>query len=140
MHSLHNPSQAEQQEAALSFATANAGNREGTLWVLSATQQAVLPVAYLLAATNCIKLLQPAVAAVDKSASGPLNSVYACELLPAADLSVRTYNALLKGRIATMEQFCSLKLRDLKWLRNFGKKAIGEVIAYRARLGVPLAG
>lgn len=107
---------------------------------MHATQPTVVAIAYLLVASGGTKLLPPTVANTDEPDRELSSSTPACAIpLSAAELSVRTRNALLKGRITTMEQFCNLKLRDLKWFRNFGKKAVGEVIACRARLGVPVA-
>jgi DNA-directed RNA polymerase alpha subunit len=69
----------------------------------------------------------------------PMHAAYASDMpISATLLSARTYNALQRGRVMTVGQLCALKRSDLKWLRNFGKKAEQEVAAYRASLGAPL--
>jgi DNA-directed RNA polymerase alpha subunit len=83
--------------------------------------------------------LQGALARVERPAHTTQNSIYTCDGPISADyLSTKTYNALLKGHITTIRQFCAMEFRDFKWLRNFGKKAMEEAVAYRAQLGVIL--
>jgi hypothetical protein len=58
--------------------------------------------------------------------------------IPEALFSAKTYNALRRSRITTIQQLCALEPADFKWLRSLGKKAEQEVAAYRARIGAPL--
>jgi DNA-directed RNA polymerase alpha subunit len=83
--------------------------------------------------------LQSVLTRVDKPAHKAQNPIHTSDgPISEAHLSTKTYNALLKGRITTIRQFCAMEFRDLKWLRNFGKKALAEAVDYRAHLGVPL--
>jgi DNA-directed RNA polymerase alpha subunit len=83
--------------------------------------------------------LQGAFARVEGPAHTTQNSIQTSDgPISAAYLSTKTYNALLKSGITTIRQFCAMEFRDFKWLRNFGKKAMEEAVAYRARLGVIL--
>jgi DNA-directed RNA polymerase alpha subunit len=141
MCSLYKTSQVSQENIGFYFIRFRAESREEALCALSAAQHALPTTADLLTDTAHFLALQPATSASAKPAdNAPATSGYACDApLPAAELSVKTYNALLKSRITTLGQFCALELHDLMWLRNFGKKAVAEAIAYRARLGAPLA-
>jgi DNA-directed RNA polymerase alpha subunit len=117
MRPLHKASHAGREGNIFSSITPNAGNRaQDTTPSLAAPQ---------VAGNSII----PALTSTQELDDTPL---------PAAELSVRTYNALLKGRITTIRQLCDMELGDLKWLRNFGKKSLEETIIYRARLGAPV--
>ena len=141
MRSLYNASQVRQENVDFYFIRFRAGSREEALCALSAAQHAIPATADLLTDTTNFLALQPInLASTKLTDNAPTNPACACDApLPAAELSARTYNALLRSRITTIGQFCALELHDLMWLRNFGKKAVTEAVAYRARLGAPLA-
>lgn len=127
------------EEYSRSFIVLSAGSREEALRALTIAQKAIPTVTGLLVPKKDIShLLQVNLPETEKSSSTPRNQAYADDTpIPAAELSARTYNALLKGRVTTIKQLCTMELRDLMSLRNFGKKAIEEAVAYRVRLGVP---
>jgi DNA-directed RNA polymerase alpha subunit len=141
MSSLYKISQVSQENVGFYFIRFRAESREEALCALNAAQHAIPATADLLTDTANYLALQPTTSAgAKRTDNAPTNPVCACDTpLPAAELSVKTYNALLRSRITTIGQFCTLELHDLMWLRNFGKKAVAEAIAYRARLGAPLA-
>lgn len=129
MHSLLQSSRARHENTNVSFGTHNASGRV-VLRPLS-TALDLLPTSY--------NSLQATLAHVDELAHRAANLSYVCDgPISSTYLSTRTYNALLKSRITTIGQFCAMELHDLKWLRNFGKKAMAEAAAYRAHLGASL--
>ena len=140
MCSLPNASQARPEEAVFYFMKLAAGSHKEVPHALSATQRTTPAGATLrLGGIGALQALQPVLTSPERANDASLNPVYSYTLpLPATALSSRTYNALLKSRIITIQQLCALKLNDLKWLRNCGKKAVAEVTAYRALLGVPI--
>lgn len=137
MHSLSTPYRTGQEEVGFIIFMLGASRRAE---VLHAARRAMPVVASLLVAnTGPARPAQPTLAGTERT-QGVLNTP-ACALdapLPITELSARTHNALLKSRITTIRQFCTLELRDLMWLRNFGKKALADAVAYRARLGYPI--
>ncbi|MGI4740747.1 MAG: DNA-directed RNA polymerase subunit alpha C-terminal domain-containing protein [Janthinobacterium lividum] len=140
MSSLHRFSQPK-EESKRSFLILSAGSREEALRALTIAQCAMPAVTGLLVTKKDIShLLQVNLPETEQSGNPLRNPAYTDDKpIPAAELSARTYNALLKGRITTISQLCAMELRDLMLLRNFGKKAVEEAVAYRTRLGVPLA-
>jgi len=133
MHSLVQSSQVSPADTNVSFSMCHVGSR----MVLRPLHTA-LRARPTLRPTNHDSL-QTTLARVDKPAHTAQNSIHTWDgPISAAHLSTKTYNALLKGRITTIRQFCAMEFRDLKWLRNFGKKAMEEAVTYRAHLGVPL--
>ena len=134
MSSLHRFSQPN-EEANRHFIVLSTGSREEALRALTIAQHAIPAVTGLLVTKKDIShLLQVNLPETDESG----NTLYDTPI-SAAELSARTYNALLKGRVTTIRQLCTMELRDLMLLRNFGKKAVEEAVAYRGRLGVPVA-
>lgn len=88
---------------------------------------------------------QPTLPDLPPAGHGPLRQAKATSPACAGDMpipealfSAKTYNALRRSRITTIQQLCALEPADFKWLRSLGKKAEQEVAAYRARIGAPL--
>lgn len=134
MRSLHNfSSAAREKEAFLS-------SMEHTLRVSNVTAALAVAAGFLAQNTSTSSTPRRPVSASRKGRNSTESSLpYAHGMLrPTAELSVRTCNALRKGRIMTIKQFCAIELHDLRWLRNFGGKSVEEVKAYRERLGVPM--
>ena len=129
MHSLRQSSRVRHKDTNVSFGMRNASGRVVPHPLSTALD--LLPTSH--------NSLQATLARVDGLAHRAANLSYACDgPISSTHLSTRTYNALLKSRITTIGQFCAMELHDLKWLRNFGKKAMAEAAAYRAHLSASL--
>jgi len=140
MCTLYKSAQTLQEDAGFYFIRFGAGSREEAMRTLSAAQHAIPTTVDLLVASTTTLALRPVSASAKQVESAPTPPAHTYDTpLPVAELSIRTYNALLKSRITTIGQFCALELHDFMWLRNFGKKAVAEAVAYRARLGAPVA-
>lgn len=139
MSSLHRLSQPK-EESTCSFLILSANSREEALRALTIAQRAIPAVTGLLVTKKDIShLLQVSLPKTEKSGNTLRNSAHTHDTpISAAELSARTYNALLKGRVTTIRQLCTMELLDLMMLRNFGKKAVEEAVAYRIRLGLPV--
>lgn len=140
MRALYKSSQVRQEYVGFYFIRFRADGQEEALCAPSAAQYAMPAAANLLVAPTNTLALRPILAQEKQAASAPVPPAYTYDTpLPETELSARTYNALLKSRITTIGQFCALELHDFMWLRNFGKKAVAEAVAYRVRLGAPVA-
>lgn len=49
------------------------------------------------------------------------------------DFSVRTYNVLMRAGVDTVGKLCDLPMRELMDVRNMGKHAVLEVLAWLAQ-------
>ncbi|RZK31022.1 MAG: hypothetical protein EOO63_05210 [Hymenobacter sp.] len=127
------------EDSTCSFLILSAGSREEVLRALTIAQRAIPAVTGLLVNKKDIShLLQVTSPETERLCNTQRNPAHTYDMpIPAAELSARTYNALLKGRVTTIKQLCTMELRDLMLLRNFGKKAVEEAVAYRVRLGLP---
>ena len=61
------------------------------------------------------------------------------ELVDSFDLSTRTYNALKKHGIRTVDELKSHHARELLRIPEFGRKALNEVIEQLKKRGLKLA-
>jgi DNA-directed RNA polymerase subunit alpha len=44
------------------------------------------------------------------------------------ELSVRTYNCLMRAGISTVEDLCNMTIEDMYKVRNLGRKSFEEVV------------
>ena len=114
-----------------------ASMRDDALAIIAQCKQdAMQPVTGFSAIAEAFDALSDGVAKLELPDASPSGLGYKSPI-PREGFSTRAYNCLTSSNINTVGELCALEIADMMKFRNFGRKSLDEIEAFRKQLGVP---